>query len=80
MPVCGGWAFCVAVRIAKTSVRPLALPIPSKDILASSPPFAIGSPFPKRKPAPKDHRSKVAGCATGSARPVSAQIDTRAGL
>src|SRR5215203_6973489 len=35
--------------IAKTSVRPLALPISSKANLAPSPPFRSCSPFPKTK-------------------------------
>src|SRR5215217_1064674 len=61
MPVCGGWASCVAPWcVAKTSVRPLALRPFSLANLASSPPFSSRSPFLQKENRPTS--SYCGGC------------------
>jgi hypothetical protein len=73
MPVCGGWASCVC-RYQATNECPA--PYPLRDFLAlanpaSSPLSLLLSAFPKTKTGPPLCQ-EVAGCATDSARLLSA--------
>src|SRR5918999_5114688 len=74
MPVCGGWVcLCSCVHSQNKCPAPCHLMTSSKANLASSPPF----PYPTANEKPDSssfYVRNIAGCATGSARFLSAQL------